>query len=679
MKNQVKVLFQLGKYDASRKCPIWLKEASYNTVTDWGLNALTDYYFCEMTRHAILGIGAFSSAGSYLTNPRVVASLCDIEENAIVNSSQYKALFGFSTIENTRSLIFPVLDSDELFTEIAWAPSIEDGILSKVFGKQAIQQPYFAGEQPYVRITIIREIQNTNLVDLSTLGLPGSGTATIFSNMSTYLESPLYYSTIGPDGECIPPEFVSWLEQKRPAKTLTTAAGIMSQQAVIGCKFFNSSNIALNTNLKLVSQKHTMRRYVAPKLSVDDTYPPFNCGNMGETNGVAIFKKYSEFEDYAHIGIRFYDLTTGNETTQWINEANYTVLNAPFTGASNYLWGSRVEFLFTTLLDTNKVIAVDGNSVFAFEQGHEYAWINTQTVQSSGDDHNRTIYYGGLAKVDADHFVVYQNGFVCLYSYIEGVLTKLSQVSIPTVSVRQGSSYNRLHYSDELNAAVLVVDTRIIMIKRDGSALVITQTRELPDGITETGSCMLGDFVFITTSNAKGFTYVVSNSATPQVNYLRNISVPTGSIAAVPTGNGVLIVIEGTARATRMIYEYLLVGESFTPSMCIKTEWYCRPIPTASGIALSMWKMDIHSWLDGYSRVWDSGFMRLQESPKAVGLSSYVGIMNLPTDTNIRSLRLYDHEDPAYAKCSILIYLPNTISTNDITTREFKVLIGWAR
>ena len=213
--NQVKVMFTLGKYKSGQV--ELFDEGQYNYVTDWGLEALSRYYFAEMSSFAILGKGLPNEDTATLNNPFIYTNVCDISEGAINNISTWDAIHDVLNVVNTRSLIFPALNADETFKSIGWTPELTAGLNSPLFGCKDINVSYTEGEQPYVRISIIRTIDVEARDNVSGSSFNYSGRVDIAYNFIGYTQSDKGYSSINPDGSTKAPTQTSFLEVKEPA------------------------------------------------------------------------------------------------------------------------------------------------------------------------------------------------------------------------------------------------------------------------------------------------------------------------------------------------------------------------------------------------------------------------------------------------------------------------------
>jgi hypothetical protein len=149
----------------------------------------------------------------------VISNLYDTQAGAIANLKEYDMTTGLVTVSNTRSVIFPEATVSAVYREIGWAPVDNAGANSRIFGRKVQDYSFEVGDQPYVRVTIKRivDCNETSHAEVPIRGYAGTATSKYYLEQARF--DAKYYSTIGPNGETIPPEETStFLECKGNAE-----------------------------------------------------------------------------------------------------------------------------------------------------------------------------------------------------------------------------------------------------------------------------------------------------------------------------------------------------------------------------------------------------------------------------------------------------------------------------
>ncbi len=140
---------------------------------------------------------------STLDMPTFASTSADMSPTTNSSVSDYDETTQLLRIEDTRALIFEPLAADITFHEIGWAPVLDNGINSNVFGRRVVDAAFLAGERPYVQVTLVREIDCSEQqhASLPIQNYDGTGTTQLLLNQF----DQSYRSYIGPLGNTIAP------------------------------------------------------------------------------------------------------------------------------------------------------------------------------------------------------------------------------------------------------------------------------------------------------------------------------------------------------------------------------------------------------------------------------------------------------------------------------------------
>lgn len=137
-----------------------------------------------------------------LITPSMISSTVDASPTSNGSIQFFDEETEILRVEDTRSIIFDPVIADIMFKEIGWAP-VDNGLTSKVFGRKVIDLPFMAGDQPYIQITLIREVECSELSypTVPIANYTGSGISKLF--VDQFDEN--YRSSIGTLGNTNPP------------------------------------------------------------------------------------------------------------------------------------------------------------------------------------------------------------------------------------------------------------------------------------------------------------------------------------------------------------------------------------------------------------------------------------------------------------------------------------------
>lgn len=152
---------------------------------------------------------------SQITLETPFAASSTIDPTGTTNEHDFDETTDIVSIFNSRCVVFPAMTVQKTLREIGWTNDLFDsGINAYVVGRHVIdpgsEVVFNVGDIPYVQVVIAKTIYCGQRVLTAITGYSSGGTSQCLLHLPNFDDR--YYSTIGPGGETVMPQFNSLLE-----------------------------------------------------------------------------------------------------------------------------------------------------------------------------------------------------------------------------------------------------------------------------------------------------------------------------------------------------------------------------------------------------------------------------------------------------------------------------------